>query len=285
MFAAKPPTLEFAGSMGGTFPLWYDPADWYAGVTAHFQLMSQLRVFRTSLRQLFDYWFVANPLIPTALLGLWASRQRARHRSSPTSAPMTTLVLWSFMAIALYAAVNPEPRLVAPFVLLLVLWAFVAAGGPGAAGGTRRTRAAQVVATILAGYVCIVAASDVNHLARQVIHAGEPSYLEAATNLRRSGLGPGASLAVIDMNSGRFDFTFAYAAHAAHDSVVAQIPSPESFPELTDLEVEQLASRLAEIRVAAIIAWHADQRLLPGKGWRFVTLGDGSRFGILQTGR
>ncbi len=32
----KPELLEFAEPVSGTFPLWYDPAYWYAGVKAKF---------------------------------------------------------------------------------------------------------------------------------------------------------------------------------------------------------------------------------------------------------
>jgi hypothetical protein len=186
---------------------------------------------------------------------------------------MILLVQWSLVALALYGAVHVEPRLVGPFILLLLLYVLIALGG------NRVTRTGRFVAVSLTGYLCIAAAHDVRLLASRVTQTSDPPYLQAAMELRRSGIGPGARLAVIGD-----PFDAGYAAYAAQDLLVAQVPSLQRFLELSATEAEDLKARLQRVGVAAIVTSHAESSL-PGADWCFLTLGDSSRFGILLIGR
>src|SRR5207245_8576714 len=44
-----PPTYEFGGPIGGTYPLWYDSTYWHEGIRPYFDLAQQSRAIAASL--------------------------------------------------------------------------------------------------------------------------------------------------------------------------------------------------------------------------------------------
>lgn len=273
---ATPPVLEFDGPVEGTFPLSYAPAYWYSGLKAHFEIGPQLRVLAAGFRDLFHYWFVANPVIPVVLFGLWTGQRQRRDRPGAVCTSMTTLGVWGVLGLVLYSLVNTEPRLVGPFMLLVLLWAFLAAGAE------RTTPPGLTAAAALAGFVLIMAASDVNHLAGQVVHRQTPTYLQVAGALDSSGIPRGAKLAMADVAGGEFDFKLAYGAHAARDTIVALIRTPQRLPQSTDSTWAQLVSRVSALGVAAIVSYPVDEHAPPQPGWRYASLADGSKLGMVR---
>ncbi len=138
LLSENPRVYEFATPVGGTYPLWYDPAYWYAGATPRFEIRKQVSRLGESLRFYGDeFRHSFQPLLLVGLLLLCLSRG-----SATAAATLSLLVrqwpLWmpSLVGLALYAAVWAEARYLAAFVVMLWLSLFAAARIPGDAGSS-----------------------------------------------------------------------------------------------------------------------------------------------------
>ena len=186
-----PATYEFAKPVGGTYPLWFDPTYWHAGLKPYWYLKGQLRAVRLAL--LLYFWilsmFQLNILAPFLALLLIASRPRSCCRRM---ARRWALLVPAFAALGLYSVVYAESRYLGPFFILLWMAAFSGLRFPNSQGMRR----------FLAFAMSAIAATTVFFIGDFVVHevvAGRivgPVYWEGAEALAKLGLKPGDKLAV-----------------------------------------------------------------------------------------
>ena len=117
-----PAVYEFSGAPGISYPPWYDPTYWYEGVRPHFSLRQQVAAIWRNLAALYGFlsyrfFIVALAFALFVLLYLSARRRSVMARLGDYS----FLIVPSLIALALYLAINIEPRYLAPFVALLAL--------------------------------------------------------------------------------------------------------------------------------------------------------------------
>ncbi len=126
ILADYPKTIEFGSPVPGTYPLWYDPAYWFAGVKTQLDLKGQLQVINGSLkfyRSIFED--LRLPLEGlTALLILLYVRRRQPERTE------SLFLLWPIAVLSMYALVFTEPRYIAPFIVLFWTAAYSAVFPP-----------------------------------------------------------------------------------------------------------------------------------------------------------
>ncbi len=181
----RPPTLEFSNPIAGTYPLWYDPPYWHAGLKPHWNLKGQLLAI--GLAFLLYVWipvtYQLNLTAPFLMLLLVAARPWACCKRA---GGFFQLTIPAVLALLLYAGVYAESRYLAPFYALLWVAAFSGLRFPNSAGmKTLVTIAAiAVFASQLAVYQLMKQASP------------GPVYWDAAIALKSLGLNPGDKLAV-----------------------------------------------------------------------------------------
>ena len=268
----KPEVLEFAEPVSGTFPLWYDPAYWYAGVKAKFDWQQQFAILRDNAQVYGELLRFMNGLLAGALL-LGVLMLRDRKFAKPERR-WTWQLLWPLSVISLYWLVHAEPRFVAPFFVLLwlavygVLMARVAAT-------PRKVILASVAATVLIPSLLMVGIVF-RSLFDESSDRGRPVQQVAAAELHAMGLHRGDRVAIVGEG---FE---AYYAQIAGLKIVGSEPrAKRSFEQLLDpSELENVTAHLSAVGVKALIAKKrfSCARRLPD--WR--TLAGSSGYSVLR---
>jgi hypothetical protein len=113
-----PAVYEFGTPVPGAYPPWLDPAYWYAGVTPHFDLQGQIRVFLTNMHTVVHIPFGLDPgLVFGTLLLLFMSR-------GPRMMVRAMLAHWFLIVpcitgIAMFTLVYLETRYIGAYVTIL----------------------------------------------------------------------------------------------------------------------------------------------------------------------
>ena len=117
-----PAVYEFSAPPGISYPPWYDPSYWYEGVTPRFIFRQQLAAIARNLTWLYGFLFYRFFLgaLTFALFVLLYQSGRWR-RVLRNLGEYWFLMVPALIALALYSAINIEPRYIAPFVPLLAL--------------------------------------------------------------------------------------------------------------------------------------------------------------------
>lgn len=114
VIATDPKIIEFAEPIAGTYPLWYDPAYWFAGAKVRINLRRQLLIIENSLR--FYRWNFPDfelPLEGVAVLFIFSYvRRRSIGRDE------LLLVLWPIIILSMYALLFTAYRYAAPFIVI-----------------------------------------------------------------------------------------------------------------------------------------------------------------------
>jgi hypothetical protein len=130
----SPSVFEFATPVAGTYPPWYDPSYWYAGVNPQFSFERQWPVFFKYAK----YWLVLLLVTPGAIVTIpW--NLRSRNAALKAFRGIGWLVALPLSACGMFCLVVVDKRHVAAFlaVIGLALW--------GAAYGELRYRTWAVV--------------------------------------------------------------------------------------------------------------------------------------------
>jgi hypothetical protein len=240
----KPEMLEFAGPANGTFPLWYDPAYWYAGAKAKFDWQQQFAILRENAQVYAELLRFMNGLLAGALL-LFVLLLRDRKFAKPDRRWAWQLT-WPLSVISLYWLVHAEPRFVAPFCVLFwvalygVLMARVAAT-------PRKVILASVAATVLIPSL-IVAGTIARVTFAESPDGGRSAQQQTAAELQAMGLHQGDRVAIVGEG---FD---AYYAQIAGFKIIAEIPGEAEFERLNTSELESVTAHLRALGVKALIA-------------------------------
>lgn len=240
---SDPPVLEFKDTVGGTYPLWYDPSYFHQGIQVKVDIRKQISVVVKSLTSL--RWAFGSALYPL-LAGLFVLAGSVSPRQVWSGLSRSVLLSWSIVAFAMFAMVTIEPRYIAAFMVLFWL-AIYDAFSPG------RLRAVARGAIGVTA-VCILL-FQVHALSRTAAASGTSPHLVVANELERLGLHAGDEIATV--GSG-FE---AFYAHLAGLRIVANIGwagddrTVDEHPQtLNDAKLDAIRDKLVQLHIKAIVS-------------------------------
>lgn len=264
----KPRTLEFAELVKGTYPLWYDPAYWYAGAKIRFNLNEQLAVLKTTFGAYYQLCIMTPGLLAGVLVLCISVRSWKILRASDRNS--SWLILWALSALMMYAVVHVEPRYVGGYFVLFwlavyrLLW-------DRAKAGARIAVLATVLSTLFVPS-SIVLVAETTQAVRE--RANQPDYVLIAEGLRAAGVNRGDRLATVGYSLD------AYYARYAGVQIVAQIVDPDEFWRSSASDFEEVKKGLIKLGAKAIVSRDAPASVHDG-GWREVVTPSGNRYSIL----
>ena len=266
-----PNVYEFATPVAGTYPPWYDPTYWYAGVTPHFNLRQQARTIARNLYLLAR--FIGTRIFLLALLLCLFILFYFNRRGRTLSGDVTTLWLVSLpslIACCLYLLINVEARYLAPFFTLIALSLFACLRLPETRATQRLTRA-TIVIILLACALSLApdAARDVYVTTRDIFTnqaAADDGQWQIASELQRLGVRPGAQVAVIG------DAMYAAWPRLARVRVVAELPvqpagNGAAFWTADEARKQQIIAAFAHTGAQVIVVEHVPQGVALA-GWQ-----------------
>jgi len=296
LVAADPLTFAYATPIGGSIPVWYDPAYWYAGVRARLVVGGQIRALATSVKATLRA-VVLGPLILllVPLFLLWQGRGGDDTGERPERGPWSrrarrAIANHAYLALALAGILTYLPlvvvtRYIAAYIAILAMTTFLlACGRLGRPDITKRVVDRVVLATVLVATVTFVyaAARPADHVARQVAGADAPgtSDLRVARALTKAGIGPGAGIGFVGDSDGVLS---AYWARLDHARVVGNIEDPNgAFWRLPSAaQAGRLALLKARSGARAVVTDEPQARLTAG--WVRIA-GTGDSYRMLDKG-
>ena len=221
----KPLLLEFAAPVSGTFPLWYDPSYWYAGVKTKIDWGQQWAALKENARVYWEVLRFMNGLMAGAfLLGVLILRDR---KFAKPERRWAWQLLWPFSVGCLYWLVCAEPRYVAAFFIFFWM-ALYGVMMIRAAATPRKVILATVIATMLIPSIVVAIA----RFRLVESDSARPVQQRVAADLQAMGLARGERVAIVG------DGFEAYYAQIAGLRIVAQVPSEEEFWRLNSSELK-----------------------------------------------
>jgi hypothetical protein len=196
---ANPAAYEFALPAEGTYPYWYNPAQWYKGFHTTFNARAIARQLFVNALVYYRLFFHVYPAIPLSVLILLLLS--AERRTILTNfARQWILLAVPFMGLAMFAFVFAEPRYVAVFVVLFLLGIFAGIRLPDSRESQKAFWA--VICTLVASILLPLATTAYPELGRLNLsefahpeqNSSNPSW-QVANGLRRVGIQPGARIA------------------------------------------------------------------------------------------
>jgi hypothetical protein len=215
-----PTVYEFAKPIKGTFPPWYDPAYWWEGVEAHFDLKGQIRVLKLTTINYYNFLFLSESGLVASLIVLF-SVGPPRFRSSLRGVCEGWYLLVPAAAgLGAFFLLNVEGRYIGPFVLLVWLGILSAVRVPKTEE-LRKPVIGAVLALVITMGVPVIS-STVLDLANQR-HRALPADWEVAQGLNQIGIQAGDKVGFI-RRSPWGDFFW---ARLARIQIIAEIPPEE----------------------------------------------------------
>jgi hypothetical protein len=208
----EPPLYEFAGPIGGSYPLWYDPSYWYEGIRPHFSIKGQMMaLYRTtsSYLRIFSvtgtlYVVIVAIFFLVRRSGSWGGWWREEK----------SVWIPVVAAFGMYALVHVEPRFVGGFGLMLLMRLLASVGFAKPAVNGALNGWASVI--ILAPVLAIVFSTGKN--LKEIAKGAPFEQWEMARGLQGMGIQRGSNLGSIGTGLG------AYWAHLADVRIIAEIP-------------------------------------------------------------
>lgn len=252
----SPATYWFGTPVSGTYPFWYDPSYWQAGVRARVNLKAQLPVFGAGILvclhvvQIIQLGIVALFLV----LFLISNTAGFLHRFLG----LWTLVVPSVAAIFLYALVHTEPRYVAAFVCVLWLALFSAL----------RFRESDNLKTFISvGCACALLTTIVFLVvfAWYGIRASmePPAYEQAAAAIRELNLPLGGKIATVSAEP--FGAGGAFVARLTRLQIVGQVNQSERYWAATPEAQLAILKSFHDVGCTGVLGLHVPES---ARGWR-----------------
>jgi hypothetical protein len=254
----SPPVYEFGTPIGGTYPISYNPAYWYEGLTIRFDLQRQLDYLSYSALFYIDIFFRQLSALTFGVLILYLmSRWKLTSLSD-------VIARWDISIVALfgfatYALVNVLGRYVAVFVVLFWAGMLLNIQLPASRHSEKLTSAISIVMVLL---LLVNIASFNLERVRDLLGWGDPHQFtqsnvarpswpgEVAESLHGLGIEPGDRVGVIG-----FGFS-SFWARLADVQIVAELLSrdAEAF-YLGDAQVQnEVIHAFAGTGASAIVA-------------------------------
>jgi hypothetical protein len=244
LIARAPETFAYAAPVGGSIPVWNDPAYWYEGVRARFVLGPQIDAVVTGVGVIAKAILKGPLLLLLMLLTVLVWRGRGQLGSTnagdapPTSGSLIgraarTAPLWLWMLVPLagivtYVPLHEDPRFMSEDIAMLAIGAYqLAAGRLGRKTDTPRSRMRLGTATVVVAVLALVfaAVKPVDHVAHQI--AGDPApgnqNLRLAAALQGAGVKSGTGIVFIGDTYSVLD---AYWARLDRARVVGNVNDP-----------------------------------------------------------
>ena len=219
LIANAPLTFAYRSPIGGSIPVWYDPAYWYAGVKPRVVVGGQFRALASSVRATLRA-IVVGPLILllVPLFLLWRAPGRDPGDAPAERTPWSRRALraigdHAYLALALAGILTYLPllvvtRYIAAYIAILAVTAFLlACGRLGRRDLPRQIADRVALATLLVGTLTFVYAAlrPADHVAHQLGGGDAPgtSDLRVARALTRAGIVAGSGVAFVGESDGR----------------------------------------------------------------------------------
>lgn len=106
---SEPAVYEFAASVGGTYPPWYDPSYWYEGVVPNLSLTKQVQILMSNAKV---YRRLLIPYLGVLFVGLLLLKLLSKKRLREGIKDYGTLIVPAFTATRLSARLtrwHPAP--------------------------------------------------------------------------------------------------------------------------------------------------------------------------------
>ncbi len=234
----NPEVLEFGQPIAGTYPLWYDPAYWYAGAKIRFDPSQQWTTAKASLTFYKNYF--PDLMYPLAGLVFFVVLTTVARRKP--SAPEAWFVLWPLSSLLVYALFTTEVRYVAPWLILFWVGAYSALWA--------RNRIVERLFLILLAAVIITPRLIELSKAASVLAKPRamPMDVRVAQELDTYGIHPGDSVALVGTG---FDH---YYARIARVRIVAQVTNAAELWSRSQASAERVEHALAGAGAKALIA-------------------------------
>jgi hypothetical protein len=259
VISKEPLVLEFGGPVGGTYPLWYDPSYWFAGVRVHYNIGQEVAAVRRNLR---DYYNTGRHGMIWAGAFALAFLGGLRSLKGFLGSSYLWILVWPVSTFMLFSAVHLEPRYMAPFVPLLAVGIY----SPLVRRlGSAANSALLTMSLVMMFSVAAESAGSARNIWVQGAHYRSRDQL-IADKLIALGVERGDRIATVGN-------TFnVYWAHIAGVRVVAQAPDPDEFRKMDEGRQLELLERLRSLQVKALVAPAGPEDLardwqeLPSKG-------------------
>jgi hypothetical protein len=237
----QPEAYRFGRPNGVTYPLWYDPTFWYAGLKVPISVTAQLRASAATIGRMLSLLFGLGGSLLFGVIALTAASGRGWRAVTDFRREW---LLWApaLAAALMYALVHVENRHIAPFLVLGFLAAYAAVRVPPTPASRRLARAVAALAWLM-----LLSPIGPSHSPRYVFSALAPARNEAweiAEGMRRFGVRTGAPIAT--MSYANLD-QVAW-ARLARVQVVAEVYDRPERPWDNDFWVLPAAEQLAVLR-------------------------------------
>ncbi len=263
----NPRVLEFGSPVPGTYPLWYEPSYWYAGVRRQVNVRQQMAAASTNLHNLYET-LADFPVLwaGVAALAILSGRKGLREC---LRLQMPWVTLWFAAVAAMCVGVHLEGLYVAALLLMLVL-------GISLALIQSLGRAANpVLLTIALAVALMTATSAVTTLSHIVRERGNPGDDQRIANrLRDLGIHEGDPIATAGLT---FD---AYWAKLCGIRIVAEAPDGEEFRKIDSGSLAELVGRLRNLGVKALVA-RGGGPSQDRESWTDLPAKDGEHYSVL----
>jgi hypothetical protein len=257
-----PPIYEFATPLPGTYPPWYDPAYWNAGMLPEYHIGAQVVNFIRNSKHLLDSFFDLGGIF-VGLISLHLAVGTRIRTFVKGLQPVWFLILPSAAALAMYACLHVEPRYIVPFWLTLWIALFFALplsfGDPPLLFSSAAL--AAMLAFLSAGilYSTFVLSRELSYLT---------SHQPIAAGLMQMGVFPGERIATVGVGNN------IYWARLAHARIVAEITPEDAadFWAAPENAKSDIYRRLSQISADVIVARGIPTRYAR-KPWRPISDG------------
>lgn len=260
----NPPVFTFSDEVHSTYPLWFDPSYWNAGLHPRFVLVQQVQAILKALKVYCK--MLVNP-VNIAFIILIAIAARGRWCECLTRvAGFWWLILPALTPFALYALVYAETRYIGIFVLLIHLCCLTGVLISGGNISLSRTKQFGIVCVLTLFVICgrVAAQSQIGYLHRRYI-----AHLETAQFLNAHGVGNGDPIALMGQG------VSAWFARLARTPIVAEASTFHFEPAWVrePSERERIAKMLETFGVRAIVIDQKVEKLDRTK-WNLMPCGE-----------
>jgi len=241
---SDPDIYEFSSAMPASYAPWYDPSYWYDGVQPHFLWRGQSLALWRAANVYLKIFSKSGALWVVLIVVLWLLHRKMLAQSD--SVPGEWLILLPLVAPpAMYALVHVEFRFIAPFGLMLLVWALTKLRVAAGAQPLLLKRSLRVLT--LAPVLAMV--WPVAHDVGEVIANRPYEHWEVAVGLHEMGIPSGTEAGSIGSGSG------AYWAHLAGVKIIAEIPEKDqtSFLAADPARKEEALHKFSELGAKAVV--------------------------------